>query len=159
MAKFQKIIILENLPNAVSYVAHEIDKNGKDRYYYHHLDWQEPYRNGINKDDEFFLIDRYQVDEPGIVMHGFFDSDLTSYPLRWTNKRVYKIYLRDIQPIDPKKYRLLTIASLQAVMPGQFWDLIKSGWILNGPAILKIKEMWKMYLEMNDDFISNSDHS
>lgn len=85
-------------------------------------------------------------------MHGFFDSDLTSYPLRWTNKRVYKIYLRDIQPIDSKKYRLLTIASLQASMPGQFWDLIKSGWILNGPAVLKIREMWKMYLEMNDDF-------
>ena len=155
MANFKKIIILETLPNAVSYVAHEIGKEGKDRYYYRHLDWKEPYRNGINKDDEFFLIDRCQVDEPGIIMHGFFDSDLTSYPLRWTNKRVYKIYLRDIQSIDPKKYRLLTIASLQAVMPGQFWDLIKSGWILNGPAILKIKEMWKMYLEMNEDLTND----
>ena len=63
MSKFKKIIILETQPNAVSYVAHEIDKDGNDRYYYRHLDWEKPYRDGINKGDEFFLINREDVDE------------------------------------------------------------------------------------------------
>lgn len=148
----KKIIILENLPNNISYVAREIDKEGNERYFYRHLDWLEPYCNGIKPGDEFFLIDRNQVDEPGIIMHGFIASEVTLTPVYWAEKGISRVYLKDVQIVNPKKYRLLTIASMQAVMHGQIWDLIRSGWILCGPAVPKIREMWKMYLEMNDGF-------
>lgn len=151
MAK-RKIIILEEMPNYISYVGHIVDKDGNEIYFYRHFDWDEPYCNNVRKGDEFFLINRQDIDVPGIVMHGFFDSDEELTPVYWSERGVSRVYLRDVQIVDPKKYRPLSISALQTAMPEINWGPGPSGWKVTGPYIKKLRTMWKEYLEMNDSF-------
>ena len=65
----KNVILLELLPNYISSVEQKKDKDGNDIYYYRHFDWDKPYCNNVHKGDEFFLINRQDVDEPGIYMH------------------------------------------------------------------------------------------
>lgn len=151
MAK-RNIIILEILPNYISSVEHKVDKDGTETYFYRHFDWDKPYCNNVRKGDEFFLINREDVDEPGIYMHGYCDSDEKLTPVYWSERGVSRVYLRDIQIVDSKKYRPLSISSLQSAMPELNWGPGSSGRRVTGPYIRKIRKMWKQYLEMNDDY-------
>ena len=146
----KNVILLEILPNYISSVVQRRDKDGNDIYYYRHFDWDKPYCNNVHKGDEFFLIDRNQVDEPGIYMHGFFDSDEILTPVYMSERGVSKVNLRDVQLVDPKKYRPLCIDALQSAMPEFNWAPGPSGRRVTGPYIQKLRWMWKIYHEMND---------
>ena len=148
----KNVLVLEVLPNYISSVVHEEDKDGKDIYYYRHFDWDKPYCNNVRKGDEFFLLFREDVDVPGIYMHGFFDSGEILTPVLWSERGVSKVYLRDIQIADSRKYRPLSIEALQTAMPELNWGPGPSGRRFTGPYIRKIRRMWKQYLAMNDDF-------
>lgn len=150
MAK-RNIIILEVLPNYKSSVEHQVNKDGSEIYFYRHLDWDKPYCNNVHKGDEFFLMNREGVDEPGIYMHGFFDSDEILTPVLWSERGVSKVYLRDVQLVDPRHYRPLSITSLQTAMPEFNWGPGPSGRRLTGPYIRKLRWLWKKYLEIIDD--------
>ena len=147
-----RIIILESIPNGVSYVAHKYDKTGRDVYYYRHLDWEEPWCNVAHEGDEFFLIGREGVDEPGIVMHGYFASEVTVTPVSWAERGVFRVFLKEVQVIAPKRYRLLTTRALEAAMPPLEWNPGISGWVVPGQNIFKLRRMWREYLAMNDGF-------
>lgn len=151
------VLILEVVPNYISSVDRLVDKDGTEKYYYRHFDWDKPYCNNARKGDEFFLINREDVDEPGIYMLGFFDSDEILTPVYWSERGVYKVYLRDVQIVDPKKYRPLSISSLQTAMPEFNWGPSLSGRRITWPYIRKLRGMWQKILEMNDDFSNKSD--
>lgn len=146
------VLILEVLPNYISSVERLVDKDGTEKYYHRHFDWDKPYCDNVRKGDEFFLIDREEVDEPGIYMHGFFDSDEILTPVYWSERGVSKVYLRDVQIVDPKKYRPLSISSLQTAMPEFNWGPGPSGRRLTGSYIRKLRWMWKLYIIMNSSF-------
>lgn len=146
----KNVLLLEVLPNFISSIVQTEDKEGKTIYYYRHFNWDKPYCNNVRKGDEFFLINREDVDEPGIYMHGFCDSDEILTPVHWSERGVSRVYLRDVQVADPKKYRPLSIPSLQAAMPEFNWSPGPSGRRITGPYIKIIRRMWKKYLAMND---------
>ena len=148
----KNVLLLEILPNYFSSVEQTKEKDGNDIYYYRHFDWDKPYCNNVHKGDEFFLINREDVDEPGINMHGYFNSDEILTPVYWSERGVSKVYLRDIPIVDPKKYRTLNISSLQTAMPEFNWRPGPSGRRVTGPYVRTIRKMWKMYLKMNDYF-------
>ena len=149
----KKIILLEILPNYISSVEHQVDKEGNEVYFYRHFDWDKTYANRVRKGDEFFLINREDVDIPGIYMHGFFDSDEQLTPVLWSERGLSRVYLKDVQIADPDKYRPLSIKALQAAMPEINWGPGPSGWRITGPYIRIIRRMWNEYLSMNDDLI------
>lgn len=96
------------------------------------------------------------MDKDGNV-HGFFDSDEILTPVYWPERGVSKVYLRDIQKVDPKKYRPLSIDALQSAMPEFNLDPGPSGRKVTGPYIQKLCWMWKLYIIMNSSFKENSD--
>lgn len=144
----KNVLILEVLPNYLSSVVHEKDKAGNDIYYYRHFDWDKPYCNNVHKGDEFFLINREDVDIPGIYIHGF----IKQVPVFWVERGLSRVYLKDVQIADPRKYRPLSIDALQTAMPEFNWGPSPSGRRITGPYISIIRRMWKQYLAMNDDF-------
>ena len=148
----KNIILLEVLPNYISSVEHQVDKDGNEVYLYRHLDWDMTYANRVRKGDEFFLINREDVDIPGIYMHGFFDSDEQLTPILWSERGLSRVYLKDVQIADPDKYRPLSIEALQTAMPEINWGPGPSGWKVTGPYVKILRRIWKEYVAMNDGF-------
>ena len=90
-------------------------------------------------------------------MHGYFDSDEILTPVYWSERGVSKVYLRDIQIVNPKKYRPLSIYSLQNAMPEFNWSPGPFGRKVTDPFVIIIRKMWKKFLEMNEDLTDNLD--
>ena len=143
----KNVLILEVLPNYISSVVHQY-KDGNDIYCYRHFDWDKSYFNNVHKGDEFFLIIREDVDVQGIYMHGY----IKQVPIFWVERGLSRVYLKDVQIADSRKYRPLSIEALQAAMPEFNWEPGPSGRRITGPYIRKTRKMWKQYLAMNDDF-------
>ena len=147
----KNVLVLEVLPNYISSVVHEKDKGGNDIYYYRHFDWDKPYCNNVYKGDEFFLINREDVDIPGIYMHGF----IKQVPVFWVERGLSIVYLKDVQIADPRKYRPLSIDALQTAMPEFNWDPGPSGRIILDKYVDKLHNMWELYMEMNNNHPTN----
>ena len=67
-----------------------------------------------------------RIDKDGNV-HGFFYSDEILTLVYWSERGVSKVYLRDIQIVDLKRYRPLRINALKSAMPKFNWDPGPSG--------------------------------
>lgn len=122
-----------------------------NQYEYIFHDWEEPYRSNVRKGDECFVINR-TLDTPGIVMHGFIDSDVHYYHHPGSYLSMDRVFLTDLQDINPLKYRLISIELLQSAMPHINWGPGMPGWRITGPYIRIIRRMWKIYIIINGSF-------
>ena len=104
----------------------------------------------VKPGDEFFLL----ILEEGfsyVLLHGVFKSELTEKFCKSGRKRYIASLEADFLEC-PTKYRLLEVETLKTAMPDFNW-YCPSGNILPDKYVPKIRQMWKEYLEMNDDFI------
>ncbi len=121
-------------------------------YGYMHEDWDPEDWKDAKSGDEFFLL-QYKDKSTGIIMHGTLHSDAKHYgPYPGTKYGVYGTYLIPDQHINEGKYRLLSTDVLEAVMPNFQWNALHSGCTLPLQYEDRIHQLWKKYLEMNDDF-------
>lgn len=150
MAK-RKIIILKLLPDESYCFNIEMGDKSTQYYAYMHGDWDPEDWKDAKSGDEFFLI-QYKDNSTGIIMHGTLHSDAKPYgPYPGTKHGVYGTYLISDQHIDEDKYRLLSTETLKAAMPEFQWNAIYSGLTLPFQYENRIHQLWKKYLEMNDD--------
>ena len=144
-----KIIILKLLPDESYCLSHRFQE-GKVSYQYVHGDWNPEDWKEVHKGSEFFLIQNMDS-SPGISMHGTIYSDAQDYGIfPGTEKGIVGTHLLADLYIDIDKYRLLSTATLQSLMPDFDWTASISGRPLPELYAAKLHQIWHDYLAMND---------
>ena len=111
----------------------------------------------LREGDEFYMIKCGEA-PTGVVMHGVFSSDAYQGE-DWSGKG-RETYYADMKPdamIHPLRCRLISTESLAEAMPDFKWNGGHSGRVLPPEYSAKLKQMWKEYLEMNNNFKGQED--
>ena len=134
-------------------LADPLAKDKPSPYYsYVHGDWDPEDWKDVHKGDEVFVI-LYEDNSTGILMHGQLYSDARLYgPFPGTRSGVSGTNIITDIVINSDKNRLLSPNVLSSVMPDFQWFDLHSGRALPDKYVPILHQMWKEYLEMNNDF-------